>query len=145
MNRIAEVRRFDHVVLLVAAQAVLRTEGGGELHVAARAQRIERVGQVARDGGRMREQRDAPALERRAQFWFGDEPVDAEFHDRLRWGKLERKAIGMMEIRAARRMLERPVRDGAALLFDHRRETEAPERILRYVHEPLQVQRGLQE
>ena len=30
VHRIVEVRRLDHVVLLVAAQAVLRAEGGGE-------------------------------------------------------------------------------------------------------------------
>ena len=88
MDRIAVVRRLDHVVLLVAAQPVLRAEGGGELHVVACAERIERVRQVARDGGRMRKQRHAAALERRAQFWFGDEPVDSEFHDWIGWGKL---------------------------------------------------------
>jgi hypothetical protein len=34
-RRIGEVGRLDHVVLLVAAQAVLRAEGGRRLHVAA--------------------------------------------------------------------------------------------------------------
>ncbi len=34
-RRIVEVRRLDHVVLLVAAQTVLRTERCGKLHVTA--------------------------------------------------------------------------------------------------------------
>ena len=82
MHRITEVRRFDHVVLLVATQAMLRPERRGELHVAAGTQRIERMRQVTRDGRRMREQGNALALERRTQFGFGDKPVDAEFHER---------------------------------------------------------------
>ena len=56
------VRRLDHVVLFVAAQAVLRTEGGADLHVAARSQRIQRVRQVSRDRSRMREQCHALAV-----------------------------------------------------------------------------------
>ena len=35
MHRIVEVLRLHHVVLLVAAQAMLWTEGGGELDVTA--------------------------------------------------------------------------------------------------------------
>ena len=31
VQRVLEIRRFDHVVLLVAAQPVLRPEGGGEV------------------------------------------------------------------------------------------------------------------
>ncbi len=81
MHRIVEVRRLDHVVLLVAAQAVLRTEGSGELDVAACGERVERMRQVLRDRRRMREQRHALARERRAQRGFGDKPVNAEFHD----------------------------------------------------------------
>jgi hypothetical protein len=49
MHRIVEVRRFDHVVLLVAAQAMLRTESGGDIDVAASGQCIERVRQVLCD------------------------------------------------------------------------------------------------
>ena len=41
--RIVEIRQLDHVVLLVAAQAMLRTERRSDLHVAARGQRIKRV------------------------------------------------------------------------------------------------------
>src|SRR5262249_14158253 len=81
VHRIVEVRRLDHIVLLVAAQSVLWTEGGGHLDVAARGKRIERMCQFFRDGGRMREQCYAFALERRAQGWLGDESIYAEFHD----------------------------------------------------------------
>ena len=80
MHRIVEVRRLDHVVLLVAAQAMLRTEGSADLHVAACGQRIQRVRQVFRDGSGMREQRHAPAAERRAQSGFGDKSIDAKLH-----------------------------------------------------------------
>ena len=80
MHRIVEIRRLDHVVLLVAAQAMLRTERGGELDVAAGGQRIERMRQVGRDRSRMREQGDAPAAQRRAQIGFGDQSIDAKFH-----------------------------------------------------------------
>ena len=78
MHRIVEVRRLDHVVLLVAAQAMLRTESGADLHVAACGQRIQRMRQIFRDRSRMREQRHALALERCAQSRFGDESIDTE-------------------------------------------------------------------
>ncbi len=66
MHRIVEVGRLDHVVLLVAAQAMLRTEGGGDVQAAARGQPVEGMPQVPGDRGGVREQGDAPALERRA-------------------------------------------------------------------------------
>src|SRR5215813_2886047 len=59
---------------------MLRTESGGDIDVAASGQRIERVRQVLRDRGRVREQCDAPAAKRRAQSRFGDESIDAKFH-----------------------------------------------------------------
>jgi len=46
VHRVVEVRRLDHVVLLVAAQAVLGAEGGGQLQVALQRERIERVREV---------------------------------------------------------------------------------------------------
>ena len=52
---------FDHVVLLVAAQAVLRAEGGADAEVAAGGERVERMGEVRRHRGGMGEQGDAPA------------------------------------------------------------------------------------
>ncbi len=80
MDRIGEVRRLDHVVLLVAAQTVLRTESGSDVHVTACGQCIERVPQVRRDRSGMREESDALALEGRAQGGFGDKSIDAKFH-----------------------------------------------------------------
>ena len=48
VDRIDEIRALDHIVLLVAAQAVLRTEGGGEADAAYGSQRIEAVGEILR-------------------------------------------------------------------------------------------------
>ena len=80
MHRIVEVRRLDHVVLLVAAQAVLRTECGGELHLRQLGERVERVLEAARQRSRMGEQRDALALERLAELGLLDQAVNAESH-----------------------------------------------------------------
>lgn len=41
-------------------------------------QRVEAVGEVGRDRGRVREQRDALARERSAQGWVSEEAVDTE-------------------------------------------------------------------
>ena len=124
MHRIVEVLRLDHVVLLVAAQAMLRTEGGRDLDIAAGGQRIERMRQVGRDRSGMREQGDAPAVKRRSQSGFGDKAVDAEFHGCYGLGQFKRKAIGMMEIRLAGRMRQRPIGFTAVCFFEHRRKAE---------------------
>ena len=52
---------LDHIVLLVAAQAVLRAEGGGDVD-AGGGERVEAVGEVAGHRGGMGEQGDALAL-----------------------------------------------------------------------------------
>ena len=57
----------------------------------------------------MREQSHPPALEWRAQSWFGDESIDAKFHGRLHRRKLMRKTVRVMEIRLSRRMRQRPI------------------------------------
>ena len=80
VHRIFEIRRLDHVVLLVAAQPMLRAERRGDLDVTASRQCIERMRQVLGDRSGMREQGHALAAERRAQGGFGDKPIDAEFH-----------------------------------------------------------------
>ena len=41
VRRVVEICRLDHVVLLVAAQPMLRAEGGGELYIFQQSQRIE--------------------------------------------------------------------------------------------------------
>ena len=66
VHRVGKVRRLDHVVLLVAAQAVLRTERRRQFQIGKRGQRVERMHQLARHRGGMREQRDALAGERLA-------------------------------------------------------------------------------
>ena len=43
VHRIVEVRRLDHVVLLVAAQSVLGTEGRGHPQAGARGEGVERM------------------------------------------------------------------------------------------------------
>ena len=78
MQRVAEVRRLDHVVLLVAAQAVLRAEGGSQPEVGQGGQCVERVGEVGGHRGRMGEQRNAAAGQRAAQGGVGEQAVNAE-------------------------------------------------------------------
>ena len=70
VHRVVEGRRLDHVVLLVAAQAVLRAERGRELELAERGQRIERMREIRRHGCGMREHRDAFSAQRTAQLRF---------------------------------------------------------------------------
>jgi hypothetical protein len=60
---------------------VLRPERSGESDVAAGRECIERMGQVGGDRRGMRQQGNAPAVERRAQSGLGDEAIDAELHD----------------------------------------------------------------
>ena len=83
-RRVDLVRRLHHVVLLVAAQAVLRAEGGGEVNVAAGGKDIQAVLQVGGDRGGMGQQGDAAALQRRAQAGVFEQAIDTEFHDHSR-------------------------------------------------------------
>ena len=78
--RVEEIRRFDHVVLLVAAQAVLRAEGGGQLEVGQGGEGVERMRQVGRHRSRVGEQGDAAAGQRAAQGGVGEQAVDAELN-----------------------------------------------------------------
>ena len=127
------VRRFDHVVLLVAAQAVLGTEGGDDAKIANSRERIERVREIARHRCRVSEQRDAAAGQRLAQRRLFQETIKAESHrvllanPVLTWrlaakaertllfacGSIPRQCKGetvrMMEVGLAGRMRERPV------------------------------------
>ena len=67
---------------------MLRAESRGEADVGNRMQRIQRMRQVGGDRRRMREQGDAAAGQRTAQFGFGKQAVDAELergvHERFR-------------------------------------------------------------
>ncbi len=72
------LRRLDHVVLLVAAQAVLRPERGHETHAIEGGEGIERMGQVAGDGGGVCQQGDAPPGQRRLQVALREQAIEAE-------------------------------------------------------------------
>ena len=113
MHRIAEIRRLDHVVLLVAAQPVLRTECRGDVEPAHAAQRIERMLEIRGHGSRMRQQRHAPAFELAQQFDVAYQAIDAELDHvavyRTRSIELDHKAAGVVEIGFLRGMFERPV------------------------------------
>ena len=78
MDRIDEVRAFDHIVLLVAAQAVLRAESGAKPDSANAASASRLCVKIASDRSRMGDQRDPLAFQRRAQFGIGQQPFDAE-------------------------------------------------------------------
>ena len=98
VDRIGEIVRLHHIVLLVAAQPVLRTERGGELD-AGSGQRIEAVGQVARDRGGMGEQA------RRACLPAGGEAPARRAAGRYRTGSCQRclgqvrgEASGVVEV-----------------------------------------------
>ena len=83
MHRIAEIRRLDHVVLLVAAQPVLRTESRGDVETADGAQCVERMFEIRRHRSRMRQQRNAPAFELALQFHVAQQAVDSELDHEL--------------------------------------------------------------
>ncbi len=80
--QVAELAGLDHIVLLVATQAVLRAESGGEAHAFELCHGIERVLQRRGDGSGMREQRHAPAREARGKRAIRAQAVDAELHAR---------------------------------------------------------------
>ena len=80
--RVDLVAGLDHVVLLVPLQPVLRPESRSDVHFAGN-QGVERVHEPRSDRCRMGHQRDTAPVEALAQIFFGDEPIDAEFHDAL--------------------------------------------------------------
>ncbi len=82
VRRIHEVRRFDHVVLLVSPQTVLRAERARQRDIAGSGQRIERVTEFAGHGRRVREQCHPPPREFPAQRRIREQTVDAERHRR---------------------------------------------------------------
>jgi hypothetical protein len=83
VDRIVIIGRFDHIVLLVAAQPVLGPEGGADPEVAAGGERVERMGEVLGHRGRMGEQGDTAAGQWRAQRGVGEEAVEAGLHPRV--------------------------------------------------------------
>ena len=67
VHRIHVIGGLDHVVLLVTAQPMLRTERSAQAQAGEGRQRIERMRQVARHGGGVRQQRHAAPGERLAE------------------------------------------------------------------------------
>ena len=136
MHRIDEVGRLDHVVLLVAAQPVLRAERGGEPHVAERRQRVERMHEIARHRGGMGEQADAASGQRLPQRRLGEQAIDAELHG-VRGLPLAApggssrsvNASGVVEVRLAGGMAQRPVRARTVAALDDRRQAEPQGRV----------------
>ncbi len=80
VGRVDVVGRLDHVVLLVAAHAVLRPECGGQAEVLMRCERIDRVREIGGDRGRVGEQGDATAIERLPDGAVEQQAVNPEFH-----------------------------------------------------------------
>ena len=80
VNRIDEVRRLDHVVLLVPAQAVLGTERRDDVQVAERRERVQGMREIPRDRCRVREEPEPLAPKRLAQCRFLQEAVYPELH-----------------------------------------------------------------
>ena len=108
MHRIAKIRRLSHVVLLVAAQAVLRAKRGRDIQPANRAQRVERMFEFGGHRRGVREQRHAPAFELALQIDVGEQAIDTELNH-VRNLQVDDEAVGMVEIGFLRQMLERPV------------------------------------
>ncbi len=78
--RIDEVARLHHVVLLVAAQPVLRPESGRQPNIAQRRQGIQGMHQIAGDRGRMGEQRHPPSGQGLAELRLLEQAIDTELH-----------------------------------------------------------------
>ena len=74
--RILRVRRLDHVVLQVRAEAVLRTEDRGERPVRRGGEPIDDMAEVTVDRGGIGEHADAQAVQARR----GEQPFGAEQH-----------------------------------------------------------------
>jgi hypothetical protein len=97
MHRVAKIRRLDHVVLLVAAQSVLRAESRGDVHAADRAQGVQRMLELGRHRGRVGQQGNAAAFELALQFDVAEQSIDSEL-DHARALQVENEAVGMVEV-----------------------------------------------
>ncbi len=84
VHRVGEVGGLDHVVLLVAPQAVLRPERGREPEAAHRAQGVQGMNQVARHRGGVSQQRHASSAQRLAELGLLDQAVNSELHGESR-------------------------------------------------------------
>ncbi len=80
MHRVKIVLRLHHVVFFVAAQSVLWTEGGSKPHIGEGGESVQGMDELARDRGRVRQQGDAPAMQRDAQLAFCEQTIKAGLH-----------------------------------------------------------------
>ena len=83
VDRIQKIFGFDHIVLLVAAQAMLRSKGGGQVDIIKRRQGIEAVHQFACHRSGMGKQCNPLASQRPAQIRIFDQTVYSKFHERF--------------------------------------------------------------
>ena len=130
VHGVDEVGRLHHVVLLVAPEPVLGTEGRRQADVTEPRERVERVHECARLGGRMGEERHSPAGERSPQRGIIQQAIETEAHAprRLPRGagclQPEREAVGVMEVGPTGRVAKRPVGKRAARGLEDRCEPE---------------------
>ena len=88
-----------------------------EPEVLVRRERVDRVREVGGDGGRVREQRDAAAVERLAHGAVEQQAVDAELH---RPADPQREGRRVVEVGLRAAMRERPVGQVAVVRLDDR-------------------------
>ena len=86
MHGVVVVGGLDHVVLLVAAQTVLRAERRGQLQVVECRQGVDRVFETRRHRGGVCKQRHTPARQWCAQVGVREQTVDAELDHGPPWG-----------------------------------------------------------
>ena len=80
VHGIVERRRLDHVVLLVAAQSVLRAERRSYLDIGKPGQDVERMRELCGHGGGMREHSDAFAVQGFAEHGLRAQAIDSKLH-----------------------------------------------------------------
>ena len=84
--RIDLVRSFDHIVLLIAFEPMLRAKSSGYIHARFN-QSIERVSQICCHAGGVRDQRNTLAFQWFAQFRFCQQTINSKFHRHYRLSK----------------------------------------------------------
>ena len=77
---VTEVRGLHHVVLLVAAQTMLGTEGGAEPNIRQSGKRVQRMGEVGCHSCRMGQQSHTTPLQAAPQRGLLEQAIDAELH-----------------------------------------------------------------
>ncbi len=109
---------------------MLGTEGRRQADVTEPRERVERVHECARHGGRMGEERHSPAGERPAQRGIIQQAIETEAHAPRRLARgagclqPEREAVGVMEVGRTGRVAKRPVGKRPARGLDDRREPD---------------------